>query len=386
MSGALTDWTEVWVQTSQLSAGEGILSVILLSATVIIEFISFVLHHYSDSVTPINTSIVSTPPSLFDQTFKFGYNYPPNFVTLSLASKPGRPRVHYVDVGPRDTGRVVLLVHGEPFWSFAWAKVIPGLSRDSRVIVPDLVGFGRSDKYVDWRLYDLELHVDTLGLLLDRLGVGGAGEEVTLVGHNWGWMVGAGLARRRPDLFSRLVILNTNNLPDGEAELGRYSDPGTLARFLVLNSFFLFFRASMNLLRESFPLGLLVHSLNRRYSKSLVSAMTSPWPTKLHCGGTTAFPLMVPVTSSHPEAAGMRSIRRFLASWTRPSLVLYSQAALLPWLQDGDFVVGRRSEFYRRLVPGAVRVRAVGGQAGHLVMWDSPYTVVTEIREFMQRY
>ena len=81
-------------------------------------------------------------------------------------------------------------------------------------------------------------------------------QDVTLVGHNWGWMVGAGVARVRPQLFSRLVILNTNNLPDGEAELDRYTDMSTLASFLVLNSFFLFFRSSMNLLREHFPLSM----------------------------------------------------------------------------------------------------------------------------------
>ena len=92
--------------------------------------------------------------------------------------------------------------------------------------------------------------------------------------------------------------------------------------------------------------------------------------------GTTAFPLMVPVTRSHPEAANMRRIREFLSTWTRPTLILYSQSSLLPWIQSGDFVVGRRPDFYSRLIPGVVRVRRVGGQAGHLVMWDAPYQVL----------
>ena len=233
-------------------------------------------------------------------------------------------------------------------------------------------------------MYDLNLHLETVILLMEHLGVGGSSQEVTMVGHNWGWMVGAGVARLRPSLFSKLVILNTNNLPDGEAELDRYSHSSTLPKFLVLNSFFLVFRASMNLLREYFPLGLLVSSLNRRYSKSLVAAMTSPWPTKEHCGGTTAFPLMVPVTSGHPEAAQMKQIREFLSTWTRPTLILYSQPTLLPWLHDGDFVVGRRNEFYTKLIPGVVRSIRLSGQVGHLVMWDSPYQVVKELRQFLQ--
>jgi len=292
--------------------------------------------------------------------------------------------LHYIDVGPKNARNVVILIHGEPFWSFAWTKVIPGLSSDNRVIVPDLIGFGKSDKYVDWRMYDLDLHLESVILLMEHLGIDGQSHEVTMVGHNWGWMVGAGVARLRPGLFSKLVILNTNNLPDGEAELGRYRHNDTLPKFLVLNSFFLVFRASMNLLREHFPLSLLVSSLNRRYSRSLLAAMTSPWPTKEHCGGTTAFPLMVPVTSAHPEAAQMRQIREFLSTWTRPALILYSQPALLPWLQDGDFVVGRRNEFYSSLIPGVVRSRRLSGEVGHLLMWDSHHQVIQELRPFIQ--
>ena len=379
-----TDWTEVWVQASGVSPGEVLLSLLLLSATLLLESLSYILHHFRDRNSEIDTSIVRTNPELFEQTAKFGYNYESNFMRLPLTTKPGKPLLHYLDVGPKNARKVLILIHGEPFWSFAWTKVIPGLSSDNRVIVPDLIGFGKSDKFIDWRMYDLNLHLETMILLMEHLGIDGLSHEVTLVGHNWGWMVGAGVARLRPGLFSKLVILNTNNLPDGEAELGRFKNSDTLPKFLVLNSFFLVFRASMNLLRENFPLNLLVNSLNSRYSKSLLAAMTSPWPTKEHCGGTTAFPLMVPVTSAHPEAAQMRQIREFLSTWTRPTLILYSQPALLPWLQDGDFVVGRRNEFYLSLIPGVVRSRRLSGELGHLLMWDSPDQVVQELRQFIQ--
>ena len=97
-----------------------------------------------------------------------------------------------------------------------------------------------SDKFVDWRMYDLNLHVETVVRLLDYLHIDGMGQEVVFVGHKWGWMVGAGVARLRPDLFSKPAILNTNNLHDGEVDLERYSSTSTLARFLVLNSFFMF--------------------------------------------------------------------------------------------------------------------------------------------------
>ena len=377
-----TDWSELWVESSPLSLSELTLSLVLLLITTVLEVLSYIIHHHQDSNSVINSRIVRTPADQFSITQQFGYNFRSNFVILPQRS--GSPRVHYLDEGPRDAETILLLLHGEPFWSFSWTKVIPALSTTARVIVPDLIGFGMSDKYVDWRMYDLSLHVETVTRLLDYLNIDGTQQKVVLVGHNWGWMIGAGVARLRPDLFSKLVILNTNNLPDGEVDLQRYSEFSTLSRFLVLNSLFMFFRASMNLLREHFPLGLLVHSLNRDYSKAMVAATLSPWPSPEHCGGTTAFPLMVPVTPSHPEAGNMRQIREFLSTWTRPTLILYSHSSLLPWIQSGDFVVGRRPDFYSRLIPGVVRVRRVGGQAGHLVMWDAPYQVVEEIWHFLQ--
>ena len=379
-----TDWSEVWVESSPLSVAEVTLSFFLLSMAALLEVLSYLLHHHQDSKSLRDPRLVRTPVEQFSITRQFGYNFRSNFVRVTLSSGAGSPRVHYLDEGPADAKTVLILLHGEPFWSFSWVKVIPGLSQEARVIVPDLVGFGMSDKFVDWKMYDLNLHVETVVRLLDHLNIDGSSRQVVFVGHNWGWMVGAGVARVRPHLFSKLVILNTNNLPDGEVELGRYTNTSTLARFLVLNSFFMFFRASMNLLREHFPLGLLVHSLNRNYSKAMVAATVSPWPDSQYCGGTTAFPLMVPVSPAHPEAGNMRQIRRFLSSWDRPTLVLYSDSAVLPWAQFGDFVVGRRLEFYSRLIPGVTRVRRVGGQAGHLLMWDSPYQVVRELQHFIQ--
>ena len=266
------DWTEVWVQASPLSLGEVLLSIVLLSATALLETLSFVLHDFRDRKSEIDISIVRPNPELFEQTAMFGYNFESYFVSLTLSSKPGRPRLHYLDVGSKNATNVLILIHGEPFWSFVWTKVIPGLSSDSRVIVPDLIGFGKSDKYVDWRMYDMDMHLESVILLMEHLGIDGLSHQVTLVGHDWGWMIGAGVARLRPGLFSKLVILNTNNLPDGEVVLGRYRHSDTLPRLLVLNSFFLMFRASVNLLRGHFPLSLAATSLkSSRYSRPVLS-------------------------------------------------------------------------------------------------------------------
>ena len=153
---------------------------------------------------------------------------------------------------------------------------------------------------------------------------------------------------------------------------------------MVINSFFLAFRSAINLLRGYFPLGLMMKSLNLNYSKAEVEALVSPWPSSKYCGGTTAFPLMVPVFPSHPEAKEMTLIRNFLSTWQKPVLIMYSESSLLPWIEFGDFVVGRRAVFYQVLIPGVVRVRRLGGEVGHLVMYDDPGEVVREVIQFLQ--
>ena len=377
-SSTTPDWTVLMVDSLPLSLSEVLLALVLLSYVMLAELFSLLIHFHAD-LLPISTEVVRTPLHNFAISRSLGFNFQANYLKL-----PGIPRIHYLDEGPVDSDHVLLLLHGEPFWSFCWTKVIPGLSRRARVIVPDLVGFGLSDKFMDWRMYNLDLHKRTLAGLMDHLGIDGSRQQVTLVGHNWGWMVGVGLARERPKLFSKLVILNTNNLPDGEAEVARYQSFSTWTRFTVINSFFLAFRSSINLLRGYFPLSLMMHSLNLNYNKTEVKAMVSPWPSSKYCGGTTAFPLMVPVFPSHPEAKEMTLIRNFLSNWQQPVLIMYSDSSLLPWVEFGDFVVGRRAVFYQFLIPGVVRVRRIRGKVGHLVMYDDPVEVVKEVLLFIQ--
>ena len=173
------------MQAAPLSPAEVLLSLLLL------ESLSHDLHHLRDTYSEIDPSIVKTDPELLEKTAKYGYNFESYF--LPLTSRPGRPLLHYLDVGLKNARNVLVLLHGEPFWSFVWTKVIPGLSADNRVLVPDLIGFGKSDKYVDWRMYDLDLHLESVIRLMDHLDIDGLGHEVTLVGHDWGWMVGAGV-------------------------------------------------------------------------------------------------------------------------------------------------------------------------------------------------
>merc|ERR1719328_963240 len=115
--------------------------------------------------------------------------------------------------------------------------------------------FFRSDKYVDWRAYDLELHKSTLLQLLDQVGIFEKyNTNITLVGHNWGFLLGAAIIKDHPELFDRLVILNVNNLPDGEIDLQRFhGDMKLFSKYLMFDAMFLSFRASISLFRSLIP-------------------------------------------------------------------------------------------------------------------------------------
>ena len=112
-TAAAPDWTEVWVQAAPLSPAEVLLSLLLVSSSLLLESLSLVLHHFRDTYSEIDPSIVKTDPELLEKTAKYGYNFESYF--LPLTSRPGRPLLHYLDVGLKNARNVLVLLHGEPF-------------------------------------------------------------------------------------------------------------------------------------------------------------------------------------------------------------------------------------------------------------------------------
>jgi len=370
------DPTVVMVNSYHLSPPEIVVGVVLLFIYGLLTLLATPINIIRDS-TPVSYQVVRSKESSFLPAYAQGYNFRSNYI-YPVA---GLPRLHYLDEGDPQARHVLVLLHGEPFWSQAWIKLIPLLTeRGYRLIIPDFIGFGKSDKFVDYRVYNTSIHKACLKGLLDHLNLD---QHLTLVGHNWGWMIGAGLAKDFPNLFNRFVILNTNNLPNGELTLSRYRNVSEYARFAIMNAFFLTFNASIELLREWFPLSVLIKSLNINYTKQEIAAFLAPHRSVSECGGTTAFPLMVPIYQSHPEVPEMTEIRHFLARSNIPSLVAYSDKAVLPWLQQGDFVVGNREIFYSFMTNSAGRVHRVA-DGGHLIMYDQPQVIADLIINFIQ--
>ncbi len=154
-------------------------------------------------------------------------------------------------------------------------------------------------------------------------------KNVTLIGHNWGFLAGVHVLREHPSWFDSLIILNTNNLPDGEVDRDRFSSSSALfLKYLQYDSFFLAFRSSLDLLKHWFPFPLLISALNVSYTPREKAELMAPFQTRQELGGLVAFPLMVPVRKSDKYAKDFRRARLFLATeWRKPTLLLYSDVS-----------------------------------------------------------
>jgi haloalkane dehalogenase len=262
-------------------------------------------------------------------------------------------RMHYVDEG---AGEPILLLHGEPTWSFLYRKMIPVLRARFRCVAPDYIGFGRSDKWTDVGAYSFARHFAFLERFVAALDLRG----ITVVVQDWGGPLGLRYAARHRDRVARLVILNTG-LMTGEA--------AALSLGLVK-------WREYALRTPDLPIGAVIRrSVVDRSSVSdaVVAAYDAPFPTPESKAGARAFPALIPTSPDAPGAAEMRETRAALASWDKPALVCFS---------DSDPVfppaVGRA---LASLIPQA-RFTLIGG-AGHFLQEEKGPEIATEILAFV---
>lgn len=236
----------------------------------------------------------------------------------------GRLRIHHVDEGPVDAAPV-LCMHGEPSWSYLYRHMIPVFAAEGRrVVAPDLVGFGRSDKPVEQSDYTYAAHVEWMTRWLEQLDL----SDITLVCQDWGGLIGLRLATAMPERFSRLVVANTG-LPTGDR-------PPTEA-FLNWQRF------SQDV--EVFDSGMIVQmGTTTTLSDEVVAAYNAPFPDDASTAGARRFPLLVPTSPDDPAAAANRAAWGVLESWTKPLLTAFS---------DSDPITKGGEGIFQHKVPGA---------------------------------
>ena len=261
--------------------------------------------------------------------------------------------MHHVDEG---NGDPVLLLHGEPTWSFLWRKVIPPLAQRRRVVAPDLIGFGRSDKPVDVGWYSYDKHVASIAHLVRELGL----ERITLVVHDWGGPIGLRFAVEAPQLVDRIVVLDTG--------IAGGKPPSEL---------WLRFREVVREVGAQLDVGRLVEAGTARgLSDEVRAAYDAPFPTSESKAGPRAFPEHVPTEPEHSNTGVMNRVRDALGAWEKPVLVVWGaqDTVLRPALAD-QFV---------RLIPGAKAPPVLVDGASHFLQEDRPDEVAAAIVGFLE--
>lgn len=232
-------------------------------------------------------------------------------------------RVHYLDEGPRD-GDGVLLMHGEPSWCFLYRHMIPVLTAAGfRVIAPDLVGFGRSDKPTERGDYTYQRHVDWMRAVLEQLDL----VDATLVAQDWGGLIGLRLVAEHPDRFARVVAANTS-LPTGDR------NPG--------DAFLAWQRYSQE--TPDFAVGMIVDGgCTTDLVPEVVAAYDAPFPDDRYKQGARQFPVLVPTSPKDPAAGSNRAAWESLRRFTKPFLCAFS---------DRDPITGGADRTLRAEIPG----------------------------------
>jgi haloalkane dehalogenase len=270
-----------------------------------------------------------------------GWPYDPRYVTQDGL------RMHYVQEGRGDP---LLLLHGEPTWGFLYRELIPRLSGAGRVVVPDLLGFGRSDKPLRREDYSYDMHhrsIERFALELDLRGL-------TVVVHDWGGPIGLRFAVEHPKRVDRLVILNTG------VGAGRAPSPDWLR-----------FRELVRAVGPDLVASRLVQvACVSRLDDDVLRGYDAPFPVAEAKAGALAFPELVPTELDHPSAAAMVAVREALTRWEKPTLVLFS---------DSDRVFSpEHAKQMAAHIPGAGPAGILRG-AGHFLQEDKGAEIAERI-------
>ncbi len=298
-------------------------------------------------------NILRTPDEQF--THLPGYDFAPHYMQVETGGTPSL-RVHYVDEGPREADPILLL-HGEPTWAYLYRKMIPlHVAAGHRVIVPDLVGFGRSDKPDSVRDYTYQRHVDWMLSVLEQLDL----RRITLVCQDWGGLIGLRLVAANPQRFARVVAANTF-LPTGDRHPG--------------DAFLQWQKLSQAV--PVFETGKLIRGgCVRHVPDAVKQAYDAPFPEESYKAAARAFPLLVPTRPDDPASEPNRQAWQALEKFDKPFLCAFS---------DKDPITRGGDQVFRKRIPGcAGQPHTTIEDAGHFLQEDAGEALAEVVNRFIE--
>ncbi len=295
--------------------------------------------------------ILRTPDSAFAAIPD--YPFAPHYTHIEDADGTSL-RIHHIDEGPRDAAPI-LLMHGEPSWSFLYRKfVAPLAAAGHRVVAPDLIGFGKSDKPADRDDYTYERYVAWMSAWLTANDLTG----ITLFCQDWGGLIGLRLVAAFPDRFARLVIGNTG-LPIGTGWSEGFESWRAFSQKV-----------------ETFPTGFIVNGGSvRDLTPEEVAAYDAPYPEESYKSGARQFPVLVPITPDMLSVAENKAAWDILSRFDKPVLTCFS---------DKDAVTACGEKLFMDRIPGATgQPHRIIANAGHFLQEDKPEELVELILDFI---
>jgi haloalkane dehalogenase len=290
--------------------------------------------------------VLRTPESRFENLSDY------DFTSNYLEVEDGL-RLHYLDEGGKDNP-IVLLLHGEPSWSYLYRKMIPILSKNNfRVIAPDLIGFGKSDKLVDRNDYSYQKHMDWLTTFIQALDL----QHIVLFCQDWGGLTGLRLITEMDDRFSMVIASNTTlptaNVPVPESfmkwrEYSQHSPGFDIGKVIDMGT---------------------VQSL----SDEIIAAYNAPFPSEEYKAGARIFPTLVPIDSKDIEAVNNRKVWEKLMQWAKPFLTIFG---------DKDDIMKGAEKAFQKFVPGAKGQNHAILNAGHFIQEEKGEELAHLILEF----
>jgi len=279
------------------------------------------------------------------------YPFHPHYVNC------GGVNMHYVDEGPKD-GAIILMLHGEPSWSYLYRHMIPICAKAGyRVIAPDLIGFGKSDKPTKMEDYSYSAHGEWLLSLIEQLQL----NNITLVCQDWGSLLGLRIAAENENLFAGIVVGN-GMLPTGNMKMPK-----------VFKWWKRFARWS-----PWFPIDKIVDSGSfKKLDAAEKYSYRAPFPSSKYKAGTRAFPRLVPVEFDDPESIRNRKAWEILQQWQKPFLTTFS---------NGDPIMRGGDKWMQKNIPGCKNQPHITLKGGHFLQEDSPQEFAQAINDLMARY